>query len=154
MAELKASEVKYGAPIVTKISDLLFTITNIELPASAEYAEGGIELNLAKLGLTDEAVAGLSPVSRESAVGETASTTSLAAGIWSDPFLVKAKESGEEKKQVAEAVPCAVTVVKAKAFLRVLTTETAGIGKPFIEPKTSTKVNIGLFQTTIYAFGK
>ena len=109
----------------------------------------------AKLGLTNEAIAGTASVAREAAVGETASTTSLAGAIWSDPFLVKAKEANEEGKQVTEAMPCAVTIMKAKPLLRTFNPkETNKTGEPFVENKTATKVKLGLFQTTIYCFGK
>jgi len=155
MTAIAAATIKYGIPAVSKVGDLLFTVTNIEVPATAEeYLEGGVELLPAKLGLTDEAINGLTNVSRESAVGETATTSSLAGAIWSAPFIMKAKEVNESGKQVAEAMPCAVTIVAGKPFLRTFSIETAGIGKPFIEAKTATKAKLGLFQTTIYAFGK
>lgn len=155
MAAITAATIKYSTPTVTKVGDLLFTVTNIEIPATTEeYVEGGFELKPASLGLTDEAINGAVGVARESAVGETASTTALAGAIWCNPVLAKAKEAGEESKQVAEAAIASVSLVKGKPFLRVYGLETAGIGKPFIETKTSTKQKLGLFTTTIYCLGK
>lgn len=156
MTAIAAATIKYSEPLVAKVGDLLFTVTNIEIPATAEeYIEGGFELKPAKLGLTDEAVSGTALIAREVGVGETASTTSLPAAIWADPYLIKAKEAGEEGKQVAEAMPCAVTVVKGKVLVRTFNPkETNKTGEPFVENKTATKVKLGLFQTTVYCFGK
>lgn len=154
MAELKASELKYGVPLSTKIGGLTLTATQVETPESAEYApEGALYLNLEKLGLADNAPGGAAAVSGETTVGETASTTSLPVFAWSTP-LVTAKTSGEGAKQVAVAFTTAVTKTEGKLCLRIFSQETAAIGKPMIEPKTSTKAAISLCVCTIFTLGK
>ncbi len=154
MSAISAATIKYGVPLVSKVGDLLFTVTNIEIPATEEeYVEGGIELKPTKLGLTDEAINGAAVVARESAVGEMATTTALAGAIWCNP-LTLAKEANEEAKEVKEAFTADVTLVKGKPFLRVYAQVTAGAGKPLTEAKTATKVKLGLFTTTIFCLGK
>jgi hypothetical protein len=153
MANITAASILYGTPVVAKVGDLLFTVTNIEVSSAAtEYVEGGIELLPAKLGLTDEAISGAQSVARESGVGAMASTTALAGAIWSAPFLVKAKEQNEAGKEVAGAFPCAVSLVKGVPYLRLYAATTAGQAEPFLEVKAKTAVS--LYTTTIFAFGK
>lgn len=155
MAELKASELKYGVPLVTKLGGLLLTATQIETPESAEYApEGALYLNLAKLGLTDEAVAGAAGVAGETTAGEVATTTSLPIFAWSTP-LVEAKTSGEEAKLVSVMFQTAVTNTKGKLCLRIFGMgATAAIGKPFLEPKTATKAAVSLCTCTVFTLGR
>jgi hypothetical protein len=156
MAELKASEIKYSQPLVTKIGGVLFTATTIETPASAEYQEvgsgKGIELNLAKLGLTDEAVLGAVEVTPVGAVGETASTTAVPIAAWSTP-LQTAKKAAENELQTV-CFLTAVTLGKGKLYLRIFAQETAGLKEPLLEPKTSTKAAISLCSATIFVLGK
>lgn len=154
MAELTAAELKYGQPLKTALGALYLTATVIETPSSAEYApEGALYLNLAKLGLTNEAPAGLASVSGEGAQGEVASTTALPVLAWSTP-LVTAKTAGEGAKQVAVVFPTMVTRIEGKLCLRIFSQETAGIGKLMIEPKTSTKAAVSLCACTVFVLGK
>lgn len=158
MAELKASEIKYGVPLVTKLGGVLFTATVIETPASAEYSDpadtgGGILLNLAKLGLADEAVLGVAQVAGpEGGTGETATTTSLPAAAWSSP-LMTAKTSSENER-VLVAYQTAVTLGKGKLYLRIFAQNVAGEKEPLLEPKAAIKAPISLCSCTIYCFGK
>ena len=131
----------------------MLTATQIETPASAEYAEGGVELNLTKLGLADEAPSGAAPVSREVGVGETASTTALPVLAWCNP-LMTAKTQAEEKKEVVVCFLASIAAIKGKLFLRIFAQETAGIKEPLLEPKTSTKAAISLCTTTVFVLGK
>lgn len=154
MAELKASELKYGQSLKTSVGGLFLTATQIETPESAEYApEGALYLNLAKLGLTVEAVAGATSVSGEGSVGEVATTTPLPVFAWSTP-LATAKTSGEGAKQVAVVFPTMVTKIEGKLALRIFSQETAAIGKPMLEPKTATKAAISLCACTVFVLGK
>lgn len=153
MAELKASEVKYGVPLKASVGDLYLTATQIELPAEAEYVEGGFELDKTKLGLPVEGVSGTTSASREATVGATASTTALPA-LALITRLVKAKEANESGKQVAESFIADVTSIKGKLIVRIYVQEKAEAGKAQIEPKTATKVNIGLFTATVIVLGK
>lgn len=153
MANISAASILYSTPLVCKVGDLLLTATRIEVASTAtEYVEGGIELKPKELGLTDEAISGATGLAREAAVLNVASTTGLPGLIWSDAMIVKAKEDNEESKEVAEAFPCQVTLVKGKPFLRVFALAVAGAEKPFIEAKVKTALS--LFTTTIYALGK
>jgi hypothetical protein len=154
MAELKASELKYGVPLSTKLGGLLFTATNIETPANAEYApEGALYLNLEKLGLADNAPAGAASVAGETTVGETASTTALPIYAWCTP-LMTAKTAGEGAKQVLVAYTAAVTQIEGKLCLRIFAQNVAGLKEPLLEPKTSTKAPISLCTTTVFCLGK
>ncbi len=157
MAELKASELKYGVPLVTKLGGLLFTATNIETPETAEYApEGALYLNLAKLGLTDEAVYGNAEAAGPVATaGETASTTSPPIFAWSTP-LIEAKAQFEAGKLVSVMFPTSVSITTGgKICLRIYGMgSAAAIGKPMLEPKTSTKAAVSLCACTVFCLGK
>lgn len=150
---MKASEIKYGVPLSTKVGDLLLTATQIETPTSAEYVEGGVELNLAKLGLADEAPSGAAAVARETTVGETATTTALPVLAWCNP-LMTAKTQAEEKKEVAVCFTAGIAAIKGKLFLRIFAQNTAGVKEPLLEPKTSTKAAVSLCTTTVFVLGK
>ncbi len=153
MANISAASILYSSPLVFKTSDLLFTATRIEIPSTAtEYVEGGIELKPEQLGLTDQGISGAVPVAREATVGTMATTTGLPGLIWSDGFLVKAKEDNEAQTEIKEAFPCQVTLVKGVPYLRVFGFATAGSEKPWIEVKVKTALS--LFTTTIFALGK
>jgi hypothetical protein len=155
MAELKASELKYSTPLVTKVGGLLLTATRIETPESAEYApEGALYLNLAKLGLSNETIAGVQEgAGPKASVGETATTTALPFFAWSTPMAV-AKTSNEAAKVVAVIFPTYVEQVEGKLALRIFSQETAGIGKPMLEPKTATKAAVSLCQCQVFCLGK
>ncbi len=149
MTEIVATGIKYSEPAVFKAGGLLFAATNIEVPATAEeYVEGGIKLNPEKLGLTDGVV------KVASSVGETASTTAFPGIVWCNPVITLAKEANEEAKLVAEGIIAQVTMIKGIPWLRVYSIATAGIGKPFAEPKTSTKVKLGIMSVTVFAVGQ
>jgi len=153
MANITAASILYSTPIVTKVGDLLFTATRIETASTAtEYVEGGIELKPKELGLTDEVVSGAGLVAREATVGTMASTTALPGLIWCDGWLCKAKEENEAAKELAEAFPCKVTLVKGVPYLRVFGFAVAGAEKPWIESKVKTALS--LFSTTIFCLGK
>ncbi len=157
MAELKASEIKYGQPLVTKVGGVLFTATTIETPASAEYQEvgsgTGLELNLAKLGLADAGVLGMAEVAGpQGAVGETAATSAVPVAAWATP-LTAAKASAENEVMIL-IFPTIVTLGKGKLFLRIFSQGTAGIANPMLEPKTSSKALVGLCSATIFVLGK
>jgi hypothetical protein len=153
MANITPASILYSTPLVAKVGDLLLTATRIEVASTAtEYVEGGIELLENKLGLTDEAISGGASVAREATVGTTAATTGLPGLVWSDTFIVKAKEDNEAAKEIAEAFPCQVTLVKGVPYLRAFSIAAAGAEKPFIELKV--KTSLSLFTTTIYTFGK
>lgn len=142
MSAIAAATLVYSEPYVTKMGGLLATVTNVEVPATEEeYVEGGFELKPANLGLT----VGL--------LGETGATED-AAFIWCNPVIALKKETYEESKLVAEGIIAQVTTIKGKPFVRVFSIATAGIGKPFAEPKTSTKVKLGKMVVTVFAFGK
>jgi hypothetical protein len=154
MAELKASEVKYSTPLITKVGGLLLTATHIEFPASAESITGGIELNLAKLGLADEAVLGNNAVAGpEGAVGETASTTQLPFAAWTSGVVVE-ETTAAKGEAIVKAVPVVLTQEKTKLFLRFLAVVT--LKKVWLELTTAEKANatVGLCGCTIFVLGK
>lgn len=154
MAELKASEVKYSQPLVTKIGGVLFTATNIEFPASAETITGGVELNLAKLGLTDEAVLGNAPVAGpEGSAGETASTSALPIAAWSTT-VIETKTAAEAAKAILKAVPTVIAINANKLSLRFLAVPT--LKKDWLEITTAEKANgeVGLCGCTVFCLGK
>src|ERR1700683_2095475 len=143
MANITAASILYSTPLTAKVGDLLFTATRVEVASTAtEYVEGGIELLPAKLGLTNEAISGAQSVARLAEVGTTASTTGLPGLLWSDTFLVTAKEDNEAQKEIAEAFPCQATLVKGVPYLRVFSIATAGAEKPFIEVKVKTALSL------------
>jgi len=147
MSEITAASIKYSEPAKISAGGVSLTSTNVEVAATTEeYVEGGIELKPESLGLTD----GL--VSLGGSVGATASGVS--ALIWCNPVIALNKETYEEAKLVSEGIVAQITMVGTKPFLRVFSIATAGIGKPFAEPKTSTKVKLGKFSVTVFAFGK
>src|SRR2546430_6073711 len=137
MGELKASEVKYSAPLVTKLGGLLFTATEIEFPASAEAITGGVELNLEKLGLTDQAVLGNAAVAGpEATSGEVATTTALPVAAWST-IVVEQKTAAESAKEIKKGLITAITINANKLFLRFFTQPV--IKKPLSEANTAEK---------------
>jgi hypothetical protein len=153
MAELKASEVKYSQPLVTKLGGVLFTATKIEFPASAESITGGVELNLAKLGLTVEAVLGDSPAAGpEGALGEVASTSATPIAAWAT--TVVEESTAGKGEAIVKAVPVVITTEKSKLFLRFLAVVT--LKKVWLELTTAEKGNatVGLCGCTIFCLGK
>ncbi len=155
MAELKTSEVKYSTPLVTKLGPFLFTATQIEFPASAETVVGGIELNPAKLGLTDEAVLGNASVAgTEATLGEIATTSMVPVAVWSSGWVLESKTAAESATEIKIAIPVQVTVASNKIKLRFLRSETAK--KTFVEISTAEKANgaVGLSGCTIFCIGK
>src|SRR5271156_343744 len=155
MANITAASILYSSPVKVTEGGLWLTATRIEIASTAtEYVEGGIELLPEKLGLTVGAVAGATDATPggEPTVGGMATTTGLPGVIWTSGFLVKAKEDNEAQKEVAEAFPCAVSLVKGVPYLRVFSIATAGAEKPFIEVKVKTALS--LFSTTILTCGK
>ncbi len=158
MAELKPTEIKYGEPLRTKLGGLLFTATTIETPSGAEYQDvsgttKGMELNLAKLGLADEAVYGAASVAGpEGGTGETATTTSFPVAAWSTPLMTAATMSKNERVLIAYAT--AVTLGAGKLFLRIFAQNVAGEKEPLLEPKTAVKAPISLCSATIFVLGK
>ena len=155
MAELKASEVKYSTPLVTKVGGLLLTATQIEFPASAEVVTNGVELNLAKLGLTDEAVYGVAQVAGpEATSGEVATTSQLPAAIWTSGLAIEQSTSAKGEA-ILKALPVTVTIKAGKAFLRFFEAKTAN--KVFLEVTTAEKATSGLMALsgcTIFCLGK
>jgi hypothetical protein len=155
MAELKASEVKYSTPLVTKLGPFLFTATEIEFPASAEAVTGGVELNLKKLGLTDEGVFGTHQVAGPKAEAlEVASTTVLPFAAWTTPLLAQ-KEAAESAKLIAKANVTAISVNAEKLFLRILAVKAAK--EPMQESSTAEKGEtgaVGLCGCTVFCIGK
>jgi hypothetical protein len=156
MAELKASEVKYSEPLKTKLGGLLFTATQVEFPASAEVITGGVELNLAKLGLADEAVFGNNPVAGpEATVGEIASTSALPVAAWTSGIAFAQKEAGESAKAIVKALNVAISINANKLFLRFFETKTAN--KVLLEVTTAEKATSGLMALsgcTVFVLGK
>lgn len=147
MSAITAASIEYSEPFVMKLTDALFTITKISVPATTEeYAEGGIELLPEKLGLTVGLVTGT-----QATAGAHAEKF---GAIWSDGTLALDKEQYEEGKVVGEAWACAVTTLSGKPFLRIYSQVTAGEAKPSIEPKTAKKVKLAKFSTVIFAIGK
>jgi len=154
MAELKASELKYGQPVKISVGGYFMTATQIETPSGAEYApEGALYLNLAKLGLSDESPAGISGAGTEGAAGEVASTTALPVLAWSTP-LMTAKTQAEAAKQVSVCFLTAVSKTEGKLVLRIFAQETAGIKEPLLEPKTATKAAVSLCVCTVFCVGR
>ena len=155
MAALKASELKYGTPLKVSVGGLFFTATQVEIPSGKEYEVGTLELNLAKLGLSDESIAGLgSLIQTEPGIGETASTTGEAAFAWCTN-AVEAKTENEAAKEVATGFLTQLAPVGTKLFLRIYGVTTAGDGKPINEAKTATKVTASAnLVTTVFALGK
>ncbi len=156
MAELKASEVKYAAPVITKLGGVLFTATQIEFPASAEVITGGVELNLAKLGLTDESVLGNGSVAGpEGAAGEIATTSTLPVAAWTSGLAIEQKTAAESAKAIVKALNVAVSINSNKLFLRFFETKTAN--KVMLEVVTAEKATsglMGLCGCTIFCLGK
>ena len=155
MAELKASEVKYGAPVVTKLGPFLFTATEIEFPSGAEVVTGGVELNLEKLGLTDAAVLGAQEAAGPTgATGSVATTTQLPVAAWTSGFCVE-QTTASKTEAILKALPVTITVQSGKLFLRFLECKTAN--KVFLEVTTAEKATSGLMALsgcTIFCIGK
>lgn len=147
MSAITAASIKYSEPFRTAVGGVFFTATNIEVAATTEeYLEGGVELKPESLGFVD----GL--ISVGASVGGTAS--GVPGAIWCNPVATLNKETYETGKQVAEACLVSIVVIAGIPWLRVYAQETAGIGKPLIEAKTSTKQKLGKFSVTVYAYGK
>jgi hypothetical protein len=147
MSAISAATIEYSAPFVAKIGDSLFTITKVTVPTTEEeYLEGGIELNPAKLGLTDGLIMGTAPAA--------GAHPELYGAIWCDGLLATDKTQYEEGKEVAEGFDAAITTINGKPFLRLYAQVTAGAGKPMTECKTATKVKVGKFSTVVFAIGK
>ena len=156
MGELKASEVKYGIPLVTTLGGVKFTATQIEFPASAEVITGGVELNLAKLGLTDEAVLGNAPIAGpEGLPGENATTSALPIAAWTSGLAIEQKTAAESAKAIVKALPVTITINANKLFLRFFETKTAN--KVWLEVTTAEKATSGLMALcgcTVFVLGK
>lgn len=155
MAELKASEVKYGVPLVTVIGAVRLTATQVEFPASAETITGGVELNLAKLGLTDEAVLGNASVAGpEGGAGETATTSALPVAAWTSGVAIEQKTAAEAAKAILKAVPVVISIASNKLSLRFLAVPT--LKKDWLEITTAEKANgeVGLCGCTVFCLGK
>ena len=157
MAEMTPALIKYGEPLKTKLGPLLFTATTIETPSGAEYSTPadtgkGMELNLAKLGLTDEAILGAVELTPIGGTGEVASTTALPIAAWSTP-LVTAKTSAENER-ILIGYTTSVTIGKGKVFLRIFAQNTAGEKEPLLEPKAGIKAPISLCSCTVFVLGK
>lgn len=156
MAELKASELKYGESLRMSLGDLFLTATQVETPETAEYApEGALYLDLAKLGLPDRTPGGLGNVGPYTAAGEVAASTALPLFAWSTP-LHEAKNAATAAKQVSVIFPTMVTKTEGKLVLRIFSQETMGpgIGKPMLEPKTATAAAVSLCVCTVFCLGK
>ncbi len=156
MANISAASILYSTPLVAKVGDLLLTATNVETASSAtEYVTGGVELNVTKLGLTDEAISGAQSVAREASIGTLTATTMLPALIWCNPWMLDSKTSGEgsEKELKAAGNFGAIVTLEGKVpFLRLIALTTAGQDKGFSELKVKTAVSQCF--TTVYALGK
>jgi hypothetical protein len=156
MAELKASEVKYSVPLVTKIGGVLFTATNVEFPASAEVITGGVELNLEKLGLADNAVLGNAEAAGPPATsGEVATTTALPIAAWTSGLAIEQLTAGESKTAIKKALNVTITINANKLFLRFFETKTAN--KVMLEVLTAEKATSGLMALsgcTVFVLGK
>lgn len=156
MAAIKASEIKYGTPLKTDVGALYLTATRIELPASKEY-ESVLELDLSKLGLTGQQIAGVAGTLAEGlapTAGEVATTTALPSFVWCTN-LVEAKTDAEAEKEVKEAYLTQVSTTGSKLFLRVFSLPTAGDGKPVVEAKKATKITFTAAQAcTVFVLGK
>lgn len=147
MSAITAATIKYSEAFKYAAGGLLFTATNIEVPATTEeYVEGGIELSPEKLGLTT----GLIGASKS--IGQTAS--GFPGAVWCDGVIGTNKTTYEAGKQVAEAYVCNVVIIAGVPWLRVFAQETAGIGKPLLESKTATKTKLSGFSTTVYCIGR
>ena len=154
MAELKSSEVKYGVPLKTSIGGLWLTATQIEFPASAETITGGVELNLSKLGIPDESVAGASSAAGEVGAGEIASTSGSTVFAWST--TVVEQTTAAKNEAIVKAVPTVITTEEKgkKLFLRFLAVPT--LKKVWLEITTAEKANgtVGLCGCTVFCLGK
>ncbi len=156
MAELKASEVKYSQPLVTKLGGVLFTATNVEFPASAEVITGGVELNLEKLGLTVQSVLGnRAAAGPEGGVGETASTTAVPIAAWTSGLAIEQITAAESATAIKKALPVTISINANKLFLRFFECKTAN--KVFLEVLTAEKATSGLMALsgcTVFVLGK
>lgn len=158
MAVLKSSELKYGVPFKVSVGSLYLTATQVETPASAELQgeTETLELNLSKLGLSDEAIAGLAAVAGPlGEAGSTATTTALPAVAWSTP-LKTAKTANEAGKIVTVAFVTDVQITNGKLALRVYG-ESATVkadGNPLVEPKSASKAAVGACVCTVFVLGK
>lgn len=143
-------------PLITKLGGVLFTATQIEFPASAEVITGGVELNLTKLGLTDEAILGNASVAGpEGATGEIATTSTLPVAVWTSGLAIEQKTAGESAKAIVKALPVAISINANKVFLRFFEAKTAN--KVFLEVTTAEKATSGLMALsgcTIFCLGK
>lgn len=141
-------------PLKTAVGGLWLTATQIEFPASAESITGGVELNLAKLGLPDEGVAGIAPVAGEGAGGEMAATTGATVFAWSTTCVEQTTSAKNEA--IIKAVPTVITTEEKgrKLFLRFLAVVT--LKKVWLELTTAEKANatVGLCGCTIFCLGK
>lgn len=145
---------KYGVPLKTSVGGLWLTATQIEFPASAESITGGVELNLAKLGLTDEGVSGIAPVAGEGAAGELATTSGSTVFAWATTVVEQTTSAKGEA--IVKAVPVVITTEEKgrKLFLRFLAVVT--LKKVWLELTTAEKANaaVGLCGCTVFCLGK
>lgn len=141
-------------PLKTSVGSLWLTATQIEFPASAEVITGGVELNLAKLGLPDEGVAGVASVAGEGATGELATTSGATVLAWSTTVVEQTTSAKNEA--IVKAVPTVITTEEKgkKLFLRFLAVPT--LKKVWLEITTAEKANgtVGLCGCTVFCLGK
>ncbi len=156
MANITAASILYSTSYVTKIGGVLLTATNVETVSTAtEYVTGGVELLPAKLGLTDEGIAGVQLVAGELPTsGTTLAGSGLPGLIWCDPWMVDSASANEAQKELKAAGNfCAqVTMVGKVPYLRLLAITTAGQDKGFSELKVKTAVSA--CATTVYCMGR
>src|SRR5438128_7714672 len=102
MAAITTASLKYSQPFVTKVGGLLFTITNIEIPATTEeYEVAGFEIEPEKLGLTDGIISGPSGNAGVSAGGLTNGNV---GAIWCSPLMEKKVTKAEAAGKFLPAV--------------------------------------------------
>jgi hypothetical protein len=158
MASVTAAEVKYGVPLKTSVGDLFLTATQIEFPAvNTSPATGGVELNLAKLGLTVQAIAGVHAAAAAQGsgpeAGEVASTTAPPAAVWTSGYAVTSLQAAKGEA-ITSVVPVTVTIKEGKVFLRFLAV--SELKKDLLEIATAETANgvIALTSLTVFALGK
>jgi hypothetical protein len=150
MAAITAASIKYSEPFVTKVGGLLFTITNLEIPATTEeYEVGGFELLPEKLGLTDGIVAG--PYTSAGFVISKGGLTNNSVGaIWCTPLLEKKAPKYESGAKVIPA-----TVICKEGSNPVVYCYMQEVAKnPMLEITKAEASTIKEFTMTIFAFGK
>jgi hypothetical protein len=151
MAAITAASLIYSEPYVTKVGGLLFTVTNIEIPATTEeYEVGGFEIEPAKLGLSDGLIAG--PYTEGGFVTSKGGLKNGAVGaIWCTPLVEKKVGKAEA---AGKFIPAVVVSREGKNPVVQCYTTGAAVKNSFLEILKAEGGALKEYTMTVFAFGK